>query len=54
MEPNMNPEPGDNEAPTPEQQRGAQRGEGAQQPSPPEPDDEVKPEAQTHRRVIGR
>jgi anti-anti-sigma factor len=47
METNMNPEPGDNEAPTPEQQRGGQQGEETPQPTSPEPDDEVTPEAQS-------
>jgi hypothetical protein len=47
METNMNPEPGDNEAPTPEQQRGGQQGEETPQPTSPESDDEVTPEAQS-------
>ena len=47
METNMNPEPGDNEAPTPEQQRGCQQGEETPQPTSPESDDEVTPEAQS-------
>jgi hypothetical protein len=47
METTMNPEPGDNEAPTPEQQQSGQQGEETPQPTSPEPDDEVTPEAQS-------
>jgi hypothetical protein len=43
-----NPEPGDNEAPEPEQQQTGQPGEETPQPTQPEkPEEGVAPEAQT-------
>jgi hypothetical protein len=47
METNTNPDPGDNEAPDPEQRQPGQSGEETPQPSQPEkPDEELTPEAQ--------
>jgi hypothetical protein len=47
METNMNPEPGDNEAPEPEQQRSTEQGEETPRSAPEEPQGQVSPEAQT-------